>query len=292
MAIARTISTAAIATALTAGALFAGDNELYDAPPPDDAAFLRWIDAGAAPEILGVTALGAELIRVAAALAPNGIRLIPVIVPDKARMQADRLPRARSQGFANRYDTALATFRNAGLPTIDLRPALATDQSYMRTDTHWNPAGAEAVARAIADLFSDLSLEPATVTTDVTGQTTFEGDLLAFVAIGAYRAAFGPAPEMIRTLGTRVEATRGLFGDADIPVAVVGTSYSARPEFHFEDFLKNALQADVLNASTVSQGPFAPMDSFLNDLSQLTALPSLIIWEIPERYLTTRSPQT
>ncbi|WP_424969280.1 alginate O-acetyltransferase AlgF [Dinoroseobacter sp. S76] len=43
-----------------AGALQAADNTLYDAPPPEDAAFLRWIEPGLAPEIYGIAALGAE----------------------------------------------------------------------------------------------------------------------------------------------------------------------------------------------------------------------------------------
>lgn len=236
--------------------------------------------------------LGAELTRVAKLLSRNDIHLVPVIVPDKARIQADRLPRARSRGFEARYDRALATIRDAGLTAIDLRPALASDQSFMRTDTHWSPAGAKAVARTLSDHLADLPLAPATVTTKATGQTAFEGDLLAFVATGAHRATFGPAPETIRTFETRVETTESLFGDAEIPVALVGTSYSAKTKFHFEGFLKTALQADVLNASTIGQGPFAPMDSFLNDLPQLTALPTLVIWEIPERYLTTRTPKS
>lgn len=44
----------------SAGALQAADNTLYDAPPPEDAAFLRWIEPGLAPEIYGIAALGAE----------------------------------------------------------------------------------------------------------------------------------------------------------------------------------------------------------------------------------------
>ncbi|GAA6179955.1 MULTISPECIES: alginate O-acetyltransferase AlgF [unclassified Shimia] len=38
----------------------AADNELYDTPPPDDAAFIRWIEDDVAPEILGVRSLGKE----------------------------------------------------------------------------------------------------------------------------------------------------------------------------------------------------------------------------------------
>ncbi|MGR3634752.1 MAG: alginate O-acetyltransferase AlgF [Shimia sp.] len=34
--------------------VWAADNELYDDPPPEDAAFVRWIEAETPPEILGI----------------------------------------------------------------------------------------------------------------------------------------------------------------------------------------------------------------------------------------------
>ncbi|MEM6385672.1 MAG: alginate O-acetyltransferase AlgF [Pseudomonadota bacterium] len=53
-------SIAALGIILTANTVQAADNELYAAPPPDDAAFLRWIELGQAPEVFGVASLGAE----------------------------------------------------------------------------------------------------------------------------------------------------------------------------------------------------------------------------------------
>ncbi|MEM1078158.1 MAG: alginate O-acetyltransferase AlgF [Pseudomonadota bacterium] len=51
----------ALGAILTSAApALAADNTLYDAPPPEDAAFLRWIEPGPAPEIYGIAALGAE----------------------------------------------------------------------------------------------------------------------------------------------------------------------------------------------------------------------------------------
>lgn len=42
------------------------------------------------------------------ASAADGITLIPIIVPDKARIYADLLPRARSAALNSRYDQAMA----------------------------------------------------------------------------------------------------------------------------------------------------------------------------------------
>ncbi|ABV93645.1 putative alginate biosynthesis protein algJ [Dinoroseobacter shibae DFL 12 = DSM 16493] len=233
--------------------------------------------------------LDAELRRVAQTLRGHGIDLIPVIVPDKARMQADRLPRSRSEGFALRLDRALGSVAAAGLPVIDLRPALSIRDGYMRTDTHWSPRGARASALAIAAALQDRALPRAAVTTTVTGVVPFEGDLTVFADTGPWRPWIGPAPEVIETFETRVDAAEDLFGEAVLPVALVGTSFSAKPAFHFEGFLKDALQADVLNASRIGLGPFVPMDDFLADIGDLASLPTLVIWEIPERYLTSRS---
>lgn len=235
--------------------------------------------------------LADELKRVSDRLAVHDIALVPVIIPDKARIHEDRLARGRSAGFSSRYARALETIDHAGLTVIDLRPALAFDQSFLRTDTHWSPSGAERAAQAIAAALADHALPETTVTTQASGEKQFDGDLLPFVATGPYRDRFGPSPVRIRTFETTVDSNQGLFGDAEIPVALVGTSYSAKPDFHFEGFLKTALKADVLNVSAIGQGPFVPMDAFLNDLDQLSTLPSLVIWEIPERYLTTRSSQ-
>lgn len=230
-----------------------------------------------------------ELRRVAETLAAYQIGLVPIIIPDKARMYSDRLARPRSGGFQNRYDRALATIGEAGLLTIDLRPVLSREDSFMRTDTHWSPEGAKSVAKAIASSLISFQFDRVQVSTNKIGERPFEGDLLAFVATGPFRGILGPTPETISIYETVIESRLGLFDDASLPVALVGTSYSAKPDFHFEGFLKDALRTDLLNASAVGRGPFLPMEEFLNEISQLSTLPTSVIWEIPERYISIRN---
>ncbi len=232
--------------------------------------------------------LATELAQVTDALAADGITLVPVLIPDKARMHAHRLKRGRSEGFETRYDAALAAIREAALIEVDLREALRFEGSFMRTDTHWSPEGAQRAAATVAKSLSDITLPEAQVTTIAKGAALFDSDLLPFVATGLYRDRVGPAAELINTFETTVTSSGGLFGAANIPVALIGTSYSAKAEFHFEGFLKQALQADVLNLSRVGQGPFKPMDAFLEERSNLSSLPSIVVWEIPERFLTSR----
>lgn len=232
--------------------------------------------------------LGAELERVRTALAADGIALLPLIVPDKARVMAERLPRGRSAAFEARYDAALETIAAAGLPVLDLRPALRDlGAPFMRTDTHWSPAGAEAAARVIAaeNLARGPQLTRAETRHDATGVVPFEGDLLAFADTGASQGRAALSGEEIATFDTHVAAAGGLFGDAPVDVVLVGTSFSGRAAFHFEGFLKHHLQADVLNLAEVGLGPFVPMDCALAALPDLPTIPRLVIWEIPERYL-------
>ncbi len=228
-----------------------------------------------------------ELETAKAKLSEAGITLIPVIVPDKARMHADKLTRRRSTPFARRYDHALEAVESVGLTVIDLRPVLEFDQSFLRQDTHWSPEGARRTAITVASA-TQIDLTVSAVTTKPIGQSPFDGDLLNFINTGPFRAWSGPSLEHIDRFETTVETEATLFGDTTVPVALVGTSYSALPDFHFEGFLKQALSADALNAAAVGQGPFEPMDQFLSDLSTLTSPPSLVIWEIPERFLSTK----
>jgi len=225
-------------------------------------------------------------------LAAMGVRLVPVIVPDKARIMRDKLPRGRSEAFAGRYDRTLAVIGAAGLSAIDLRSAMTeASASFMRTDSHWSPAGTRAAAEAVATALADAGLPETAFTTEVGDERPFEGDLLNFVDTGPWQSLVGPAAETIQTYETvAMDAGLGdLFGDVTIPVVLVGTSFSARTEFHFEGFLKQALGADVVNVAIEGQGPFVPMDRFLESDTIDQASPEVVIWEIPERYLSTRS---
>ncbi|MGI1662647.1 alginate O-acetyltransferase AlgX-related protein [Palleronia sp. KMU-117] len=239
----------------------------------------------------------AELERARDVLSAQGIRLVPVIVPDKARIMAAHLPRQRSPRFDLRYQTLLDGLQARGYPAIDLRQALSAGRDaavgFMKTDTHWSPAGAARAARQIADALGPTGLPVKDFASRRVDEAGFDGDLLAFADVGPFRARFSILHETIEVFETNEEtASSGgtaldLFGDAEVPVALVGTSYSARSEFHFEGFLKSELDADLVNHAEAGLGPFVPMDRFLASLADTAPRPQLVIWEIPERYLNT-----
>lgn len=230
--------------------------------------------------------LGAELTQARAVLDPLGVKLLPVILPDKARIHADQLPRHRSAPYEDRFAAAQALLRAEGYEVVNTIDAL-TKTGFMRSDTHWSPAGARAVAAAIAaHLAPGDHGETGAFETQQTGDQPFRGDLTRFADTGRFARWTSLKPEQIAQFETQSMAEMDLFGDTRIPVVLVGTSFSARQAFHFEGFLKSALGRDVLNMAEVGQGPFRPMQGFLTSDVLKNSPPEIVIWEIPERYLS------
>ncbi len=220
----------------------------------------------------------------------HGTRLIVVVVPDKADIYEDKMGLERPAPVRRRMGQFLGYLDLAGIDLVDPSPTLrgagAVGDTFMRDDTHWSPLGAKTVADAIGRRLGGADIARANVETISLGPTEFDGDLLSFVPTGPFRAYVGPRQQTIDQFETTVDAAGGLFGDAVIDVVLVGTSYSARPDWHFEGFLKQALGADILNLSSEGQGPFAPMDAFLTSDVLKAAPPKIVIWEIPVRYIS------
>lgn len=230
--------------------------------------------------------LAAELQVARGHLDPLGVQLLPVILPDKARVHAAKLPRRRSAPYQQRYRRTQALLAAAGYPVVDSLKALL-DEGFMRTDTHWTPEGARAVAAEIATLLlTGDSRDSGDFETVALEAAPFDGDLTRFAATGRFGAWAGITPERIRTYETHSHMVQDLFGDVEIPVVLVGSSFSANPAFHFDGFLKSALGQDVLNMAQVGRGPFAPMHAYLGSEELRENPPDIVIWEIPERYLS------
>ena len=225
----------------------------------------------------------AELSAARAALAAHDIELIPILVPDKARMLAEHLPRARDADLETRYDSLLSIMQEEGFPAADLRPALAAQpQTYLRTDTHWSPTGARIAAEALRDFVraGDQVFE----TTEAPG-SAFDADLLGLIDTGVLQAQLGPKTETL-ALAQTTNTGADLFGDSAITMVLVGTSFSARPEFNFAGALAQATGHEVLNLAEQGQGPFAPMRAALESGAIVEQAPLYVVWEIPERYVT------
>ena len=114
---------------------------------------------------------------------------------------------------------------------------------------------------------------------------------MSFVPVSdAVRAWFGLTAETVHAYEVGAAAAGsggpGLFGEIVIPVTLVGTSYSGDPRWAFEDALRLELGLDVLNVAAEGEGPFEPMREYLRSEAISEVSPDLVVWEIPERYLT------
>ncbi len=236
------------------------------------------------------------VLQVNEALERRGIRLVVALIPAKAHVYQEQLGRYRLPSYAlERYASFRTDLEARGIPAPDLMQALfsvkAEEPAFLKTDTHWSPEGAEGAAKALAAAISSLELELGgeTFETQVSERAEpYQGDLLNFIPLGPFQAVLGPRPDIIyphTTVAAEAAAQPGLFDAVTVPVALVGTSYSANPLWNFGGALKDALDADVLNISSEGRGPFLPMLEYLSSATLAESPPQLVIWEIPERYL-------
>jgi alginate O-acetyltransferase complex protein AlgJ len=231
-------------------------------------------------------------------LAGKNTRLAIVIVPEKARLavnhlEAVTLPACRQ----TLYENTAAFLRVSAIPATDLlsdmRSAAQSDAFYLKTDTHWTPAGARLAAGAVQKLIRrempDLPIDHVRFASAPGEIKKYDGDLTRYVP-GLSDTDI--PPDNLVSFTTQqpqvvlANAGNSLFDDSHMPqITLVGTSYSANPNWNFEGFLKESLQADVLNAADEGQGPFTVMDKYLAGDAWKTNPPRLVVWEIPERYL-------
>jgi alginate O-acetyltransferase complex protein AlgJ len=230
--------------------------------------------------------------QVKTALENAGVKLAVVLVPAKARVYPAHLGRySRPKYWDAVYSKFLSGLQAKGVIAPDLLNAMKSREGlFLKTDTHWTPQGAQVAAHALVELVKPmLELQTTKFTQEPGKVEAHSGDLLKFIPLTKWGTQ--PLPDTLET--PIVEGTEsggsGLFGDAQIEVALVGTSYSANPKFNFDGALKLELQTDVLNLALEGKGPITPMREFLKTLKDNPV--KLVIWEIPERFLPVAYPE-
>jgi alginate O-acetyltransferase complex protein AlgJ len=226
-----------------------------------------------------------------ARLTQQGIELVVAVVPDKSRVYPEQLGRySRPPYVADRLTRFLAALDDAGIPAPRLEPALldrkGTAGVFLHTDTHWTPLGADAAAARIAELALPLiSDQPVQDFLTTEGEAIdHKGDLLNYIPMGVL-AGWGPRHDTITPRTTTGTGSVGLFDAVVVPVALVGTSYSANSLWNFAGAVSEHLHADVANAAQEGKGPMTPMMDYLASADFAAAPPALVIWEIPERFI-------
>lgn len=253
------------------------------------------------PQALSYQANLRFMLAVAGYLERLGIRLLVAPIPAKASIYPERLGRyALPESAQARYGAFLADLAALGIPAVDLRaPMLAAkpqELMFLPSDTHWTPQGAKVSAAAIAaevaeaELFPALGEQPYQLIK--VGKERHRGDLRTFLPFGFLEPLMRFPPDRLERFVAEPVGGLGsdLFAEVHIPVALVGTSFSADSRWAFQGALQAALGADVLNAAAPGVGPFNPMLRYLQSAAFRSSPPELVIWEIPERYLSAHYP--
>ncbi|MFK0088149.1 alginate O-acetyltransferase [Pseudomonas sp. NPDC090755] len=231
-------------------------------------------------------------------LQQRGIQLVLAIVPAKARLYSEYLGEQTPSTLHNDlYNEFHAQARQAGVFAPDLlaplQSAKAHGQVFLRTDTHWTPMGAEVVAQQLAEAIGRQNLlngEPQQFVTEQRQSAPYKGDLTNFLPLDPLFSHLLPPPDTLQQRSTRpaegpAQDGDALFADNEIPVALVGTSYSANANWNFLGALQQALRSDVVNYAEDGHGPLLPMLKYLRSDAFKNSTPQVLIWEFPERYL-------
>lgn len=249
---------------------------------------LRHDEGGAA----NLAARASLLAGAAQALERQGVHLMVALVPDKARIHAERLGGGYPAYLETRYADALGALRARGVHVVDLlaplRHGARAGAVYYSSDTHWNQRGAQLAANAIAQAARQAKLDlPATsFASSSAAPAARAGDLIGLMGVADLPARLRPpfdteAPATTRQ--TSAEAPAGLFGDELVPVVLTGTSFSLRGNFH--GYLQQALSAKVLNTARDGGGFLQAPEAYFRDEAFAGSKPALLVWEVPERML-------
>lgn len=232
----------------------------------------------------------AALHRYAEALRHDGIALVVVTVPDKARVETAALCGLRQDPrMTARFDGWGKALAAAGVAHADLLQVLrAVHPAFYRTDVHWNAAGAQAAADAIGAQVLPLLGRRSDVrftTERARAATPRVGDLLKLAGLGDVPNGWRPAPDLEVAETIRAQTSGGLLDDGPPPeVLLAGSSFSRRSGF--AERLGAALGREVWNAS-LDDGQFdrALAAQWMQRASWPKSL-RVVVWEMSEDALS------
>ena len=228
-------------------------------------------------------------------LTNEGIILVITLVPAKSRVMAKHLGDYTYPDYNKDFYSQIQSFlkENSINSTDTLIDLSNNDKSFIKTDTHWSSTGAKIQAKKIAEYINDKKLFDSPNTDYAltkTNREKLDGDLTRYVPAKKLRYKYDIAPQYIQLEDAQIQQQdnneNDLFGDNTAPITLVGTSYSADKRWNFESYLKYFLKSDLYNAADEGLGPFTTMKDYLNSNEFKNIPPKLIIWEIPERYIS------
>lgn len=240
-------------------------------------------------------------------LKAKGIALVVALVPDKSRVEHAHLCSLhRAPNFAGRLSQWQAALTQAGVNVINLEPVLSAlpGERYYRTDSHWNEAGSEAAAAAIArhvQAGAGQAAAPGFVAPQagvpdnarlIRRTVDRPGDLLRLSNLDGLPAWLRPETEKAQLTSIAPVASSAalapeaddLFGDAGLPtVVLLGTSFSRTSNFvPFVSFYLGQQVASLAKDGANFEGAAL---AYLSSPAYQQTPPKTVLWEVPERML-------
>jgi alginate O-acetyltransferase complex protein AlgJ len=242
-----------------------------------------------------------EIPRIHAILEEQDISLLIVPIPAKNLIYSDFHELAVSDRLQSRYSRFLDFLNSRGIDAVDIQSLYQTIRRsdsvdlYLKSDTHWSPEGASLAAEAIAERVASRgylkSAPPARFESGLSGRMEYRGDLFEFlpgsdVRFGPFFRALPDTDDISTWENLTIQAPQfGLFDVPTVPVALIGTSYSAGQAWNFEGFLRQELASDIASFAMEGRGALQPMIEALKGDSLTEFAVSLVIWEIPIRFI-------
>lgn len=232
-----------------------------------------------------------QIANIRRTLAGIGATLVIVPIPAKMDIEANQANAPELSAYMeNLYVDFVSGLQRSGVKVVDTRSGLLAlgNDAFFATDTHWTVDGAKAVAKTIA-ASGLITLGDTAMDVDPLPTKTLTGDLVSYVTTDALAPLVGLAQEHVAPYQANPAQTADLgdlFGPQTIDIVLIGTSYSANPDWSFAEALKLSLKSDVLNAASQGLGPVKPMMDYLASDAFRDTPPKVVIWEFPLRYLT------
>lgn len=220
------------------------------------------------------------------AFAARNIALVVMPVPDKAELAPDGLcglgVSRQAQARRAQWSRETATL---GLDQVDIADGWPR-HAFLRTDTHWNVAGAGFAARRLGAAV-DRRLGPGEtkVTLDETAPKPRVGDLTRLAGLARTWQWSGPAPDEVPEVRARIARSGGLLDDVAAPaVLLAGSSYSLNSGFLEQ--LQAAIGREVAQKSREGSGFSGVLLDILDTTPDMLDGVRLVVWEFPMRALT------
>jgi alginate biosynthesis protein AlgX len=228
-------------------------------------------------------AAGRRLQRLNAALADKNVKLVLSVLPTRGMMHGQGIVYQDYDRAASiqSYIDLITHLRGLGLAVAGTDSFDTLKDYYYRRDHHWTSVGAEDMAANVAALM-DIKFTPVTFKTESQGKIDHKG---TFKKPVSEICGTDLSPEKVDGYATyRSGGEDDLLGTVPEPeIVLVGTSNSTNDASHanFDGFLKQAIGADVFNASVSGGGADNSILKYLTSDAFTKKPPKVLIWEFP-----------